>query len=260
MTGLPEPDILSLETVDSTNRYAVDYFDDLADGTLVWAEEQTAGRGRLGRTWLSPKGENLYVSWVVKQLREPLFLAAAAASLAALETLREAADGSSPPFYLKWPNDIYCGEAKIAGILSECVVRETLRGVVVGMGINVNSPESTLRQTGIRAASLHTLTGRVFSLKKMIPQLAKHIHSCYITHLNDPDGLFLRWRSENRLIGRELDFVLPDGRVIRSRFLDIAEDGGAVILDGGERRKFSCGDVRISKDSLDDEKQNDREI
>ena len=250
MTGSPAENILFLNTVDSTNRYASDHFDELADGTLVCAEEQTAGRGRLGRTWLSPKGENLYVSWVVKQLQEPFFLAAAAASLAALDALREAA-GGAVPFYLKWPNDIYCGQDKIAGILSEGVARETLRGIVVGMGINVNSPMETLEQTGIRAASLHTLTGRVFSLKKMIVQLAKHVRSCYITYLNDPNGLFLRWKTENRLIGQELDFVLPDGRVIRSRFLDIAEDGGAVIMDGGRRRNFSCGDVRIAKDSLD---------
>ena len=251
MTSSSDENILFLKTVDSTNRYAAENFDDLADGALVWAEEQTAGRGRLGRTWLSPKGENLYVSWVVKQIRQPLFLAAAAASLAALETLREAAGGSCS-FYLKWPNDIYCGPEKVAGILSEgVVVRETLRGVVVGMGINVNSSAETLSRTGIRAASLRTLTGRVFSLKKMIPELAKHVRSCYITYLNDPNGLFLRWKAENRLIGRELDFVLPNGRVIRSRFLDIAEDGGAVILDGGERRIFSCGDVRIAKDSMD---------
>ena len=69
-------------------------------------------------------------------------------------------------------------------------------------------------------------------------------------YLNDPDGLFARWKEENLLIGQELDFVLPDGRVIRSPFLDIAEDGGAVILDGGRKRIFSCGDVRIAKESL----------
>lgn len=255
MTEDPGLDILFLQTVDSTNRYAVEHFDELSDGTLVWAEEQTAGRGRLGRIWISPKGENLYVSWVVRQLKEPYFLAAAAASLAALETLREAAGGICP-LYLKWPNDIYCGQEKIAGILSECVVRETICGMVVGMGINVNSSAETLKRTGIRAASLHTVTGRFFSLKKMIPQLAKQVRSCYIKYLSDPDGLFLRWKEENRLIGRELDFVLPDGRVIRSRFLDIAEDGGAVILDGGKRRVFSCGDIRIVKGSLTDKNTN----
>lgn len=249
MIDSPADNILFLNTVDSTNRYASDHFDELADGTLVWAEEQTAGRGRLGRSWLSPKGENLYVSWVVKQIREPLFLAAAAASLAVLETLREAADNDLS-FYLKWPNDIYCGPDKVSGILSEGVVRETLRGVIVGMGININSPEATLKQTGIRAASLHSLDGRVFSLKKMILRLAKHVCECYIMYLNDPDGLFARWKEENLLIGQELDFVLPDGRVIRSPFLDIAEDGGAVILDGGRKRIFSCGDVRIAKESL----------
>ena len=250
MTGSPAENILFLNTVDSTNLYASDHFDELTDGALVWAEEQTAGRGRLGRKWISPKGENLYVSWVIKQLREPLFLAAAAASLAVLETLRETAPGGHG-FYLKWPNDIYCGLDKIGGILSEGVAGKTIRGIIVGMGINVNSPAETLKQTGIRAVSLHTLAGHVFSLKKMILLLAKHIRSCYIMYLNDPDGLFARWKAENLLIGRELDFVLPDGRVIRSPFLDIAEDGGAVILDDGEKRIFSCGDVRIAKDSLD---------
>ena len=259
MTDPFADNILFLDTVDSTNRYAADHFDELTDGTLVWAEEQTAGRGRLGRSWLSPRGENLYVSWVVKQIREPFFLAAAAASLAVLETLRETAK-SDLSFYLKWPNDIYCGPDKVSGILSEGVVRETLRGVIVGMGININSPESTLRRTGIRAASLHSLDGRVFSLKKMIHQLAKHVCACYIMYLNDPDGLFARWKAENLLIGQELDFVLPDGRVIRSPFLDIAEDGGAVILDDGRKRIFSCGDVRIAKESLNFKTSKNKEL
>ena len=90
-----------------------------------------------------------------------------------------------------------------------------------------------------------------FSLKKMILRLAKHLRPCYSMYLNDPDGLFARWKSENLLIGRELEFVLPDGRSVRSRFLDITEDGGAAILDGGRKRIFSCGDVRIVKESLD---------
>ena len=75
--------LLELETVDSTNTYAKNNFDVLADGTLVCAEMQTAGRGRLGRHWISPAGTSIYASLVMKRIDQP-FYATAAASLAAL--------------------------------------------------------------------------------------------------------------------------------------------------------------------------------
>ena len=108
--------LLELDRVDSTNTYAKNRFDDLADGTLVCAGMQTAGRGRLGRPWVSPAGTNIYASLVIKRFSDP-FYATGTVSLAALKLLQE--NHPAGDFFIKWPNDLYAGYRKIAGILSE---------------------------------------------------------------------------------------------------------------------------------------------
>lgn len=241
-------DYLYLEQVDSTNQYVRDHFDDLPDGCLVAAKTQTAGRGRLGRQWLSPPEENIYATWVIKQLTEP-YLATAAGSLAVLETLREYAPDVN--FFLKWPNDVYADHAKICGILTEGVTGtgNTLKGAAVGIGININSKAETF--AGLPpAASLASLTGNVFFVKNVISALVKRLSACYITYLNAPDVLFTRWKTENRLIGRELEFQPASGEPFRAVFRDVLRTGEALLETETGVQSFSCGDVRILKESI----------
>ena len=115
----PNINLLELESVDSTNTYAKDNFNVLADGTLVCAEMQTAGRGRLGRRWLSPAGTNIYASLVMKRIDNP-FYATVTSSLSTLAMLFAAWPRGS--FFIKWPNDIYSGCRKISGILCEAAI------------------------------------------------------------------------------------------------------------------------------------------
>ena len=111
-----QPNLLILDEVDSTNTYAREHFDDLPDGTLVVARRQTAGRGRRGRSWLSPPGINFTGSILLKRLEDG-FHAGCLLGVAALSLLRELAP--ELPAYLKWPNDIYVENRKLAGLLSE---------------------------------------------------------------------------------------------------------------------------------------------
>lgn len=241
--------ILFLDRVDSTNLYAKRHFAELEDGVLVAAGEQTAGMGRQGRRWLSPAGENICASYVMKHVREP-YLATAAASLAVLKTLREYDRDSS--YYLKWPNDVYCGMDKICGILSEGVLRRGgggFDGVIAGMGININSTADTLSGAG-HAVSLRMRTGSVFSVKKVLSSLAKYLSACYIKYLNTPEQMYSEWKAENLLIGRMLEFETPDGLKFRAELHDLSRTGDAVLLPAdGVVRIFSCGDVRIMKDT-----------
>jgi len=108
---------LFLDEVDSTNSYALRNFECFESGTLIVARSQSAGRGRKGRSWSSPPGVNVYASLILKGFK---FLPAQASwigSLATLETLRSTAPRLE--FSVKWPNDVLCGDAKIAGVLCE---------------------------------------------------------------------------------------------------------------------------------------------
>ena len=136
--GSPWIEIVCLGATDSTNSRAMELASAGAPhGTIVVADEQTGGRGRRGRRWISPPGRNVYVSLIVRP--EIPNAKAAGLSLAAGVALADAAESAGVAALLKWPNDLYLGERKAAGILVETASEaDALRHAVVGVGINVN--------------------------------------------------------------------------------------------------------------------------
>ena len=132
-----------------------------AEGCVVVADQQTAGRGRLGRSWSSPAGSGIYASVLFRPEREVARMLTIAAGVAVAETIETVA-GISP--VLKWPNDVYLGGGpqsgrKVAGILAEAGVSRGRTWVVVGFGINV-LPASFAPELAARATSLESELGR----------------------------------------------------------------------------------------------------
>jgi len=240
--------LLELETVDSTNTYAKDNFDVLADGTLVCADMQTAGRGRLGRHWISPAGTNIYASLVMKRIDHP-FYATATASLAALNMLLQALPRGG--FFIKWPNDIYSGYRKIAGILCEAVsCGGTIFGVIAGIGVNINLSPQEIDRIDQPAASLLSLSGSLFDVKEMTRILADQLAVYYDKYLTAPAELFAEWKSCNRIIGKTVELTDPAGITRSVLVRDIADNGELVAEKDGVSYRFNCGDVTLSKDDL----------
>ena len=238
--------VLQLETVDSTNTYALRHFAEVADTVLVSAFEQTAGRGRLGRRWFAPPGCNLTVSFAMSRIADG-FHAGAVAGLAVLDLVREAVPGADP--YFKWPNDVYVGDAKLAGILCEGVLtRGALAGVVAGIGVNVNLSAAEAAMVDQRAVSLKMLAGdRDFSVPELAARLAFFLETWYINYDESRERTLAGWRGENRLLGRIVDVVDPAGNVLSGRFGAIGEDGAMILETPSGRRVFRCGDVKIAR-------------
>ena len=245
--------ILHLETVDSTNTYVLRHFSEVADEVLVGAFEQTSGRGRQGRKWIAPPGRNLTVSFGMSRIAAG-FHAGALAGLAVLDLVREAVPGCSP--YLKWPNDVYVGDAKLAGILCEGIVsRGGLSGVVAGVGLNVNFDAAEAAAIGQRATGLKILApDREFSVPELTERLAFFWERWYINYDRDRRSTLAAWRMENRLIGRTVEVVDPQGNVLSGRFSAIDDDGSMILETPCGERVFRCGDVKIAK-GFDPEKQ-----
>jgi len=157
------------ESLSSTNDWAKDYLAVLEHNALllVTADGQTAARGQFGRTWLSPKGENLYASFAffASSQHEPLtfthLLALSAAAV--LNDMRISCR-------LKWPNDLLVNHKKIAGILCETVPMTHL-GVILGIGLNVNMTSNTLKAISQPATSLFCETGQTYCLDKVCNSL-----------------------------------------------------------------------------------------
>ena len=167
--------------IDSTNVHARMIADRGApEGTVVVAEAQLKGKGRRGRSWFSPAGEGIYVSVILRPRVAPseapqLVLMAAVAAAEAL--LAHAA----LPVSVKWPNDILVGGKKIAGILTEMrLAGDRIDHVVIGMGVNVNTPaESLPPEIAAIATSLCADTGRTFSRAGLLRTYLEKLEGWY---------------------------------------------------------------------------------
>lgn len=159
--------IIYLESVDSTNNYLKNIAFKAEPFTVVLSDEQTLGKGRLGREWASQKGTGIFMSILLKPDIEPsqapkITLIAAAAMTKALESVTDMSVG------IKWPNDLIMNQKKVCGVLTEMSAElGSVNYVVVGIGVNVNQesfPE-TLRE---KATSLFLEGKQIYSRKKIL--------------------------------------------------------------------------------------------
>jgi len=171
--------------IDSTNRVAMDLgYTRAAEGTVVLAEEQTAGRGRSGRTWYSERGAGLYVTLLLRPKLSPAQapLLTMLAGLSAHAAIRAQAGLTAE---LKWPNDLMLNGKKIGGILTEMHAEPTqVCFVIVGIGINVNQ-EKFATDISSAASSLRKESGRTHSRLELLVRLLSQFESDYNRFLRE---------------------------------------------------------------------------
>ena len=243
--------ILKLKEVDSTNRYALDNFAELADNTLIIADFQSAGRGRRGRQWISPSGMNLYATYIVKDLKFPIERVLWCGGLAALITITEYAPEAD--VWLKWPNDICCssdrcgGYCKIAGLLAEAWTpfgSNQIGGVVAGIGVNLNMPPDMLAEIDQPAASLFAETGRKVDVAEFAEKLLCNLMKMRQVAEDDPEIFFEIWSSSNGLIGREITLKIDDKTSFTGVVQGVTPNGAIEIKDcNGDVNTFMTGDI-----------------
>lgn len=164
------PRVMLFDTVSSTLDIAHTLGEEGADaGTLVLADEQTAGRGRMGRTWHSEPGRGIWLTLLERPVAdESLSVLSVRIALALAPVLEPFVQ--APPVRLKWPNDVHVDDRKLAGVLVEARWRGTrLDWIAVGVGINVRAP------LGYEAACLAPGTDRLSVLRAVIPSLRRAV-------------------------------------------------------------------------------------
>ena len=162
---------IRLNSVNSTNTYAKQYAKTFARDTItcIVADEQTAGRGRFQRSWLSPPGVNLYTTFFFRLNKDALHLSSLAQVMAASLASVLLKDGLHPK--IKWPNDVLLGNKKLSGVLCETVFHGDEVEVILGVGVNVNMPEQELAQVGQPATSLKVHTGHSWDRAALLAKL-----------------------------------------------------------------------------------------
>lgn len=222
------------------------------DGTVVVAESQTAGKGRLGRRWYSPPGENLYCSVIMRNAPAddlsgwlsavPLLSAVAVAKAV------QAVSGLKPS--LKWPNDILVGDCKLGGLLCESSLSgQSKTFVVVGIGLNVNSRRESFPED-IReiATSIVTETGRLCDRASLLATLLSELELYSDALLTRPPETFLSGYARLcSTLGRRVRVNMAGGEAVEGLADSIAPDGSLRILcnevSGGGTVEVRAGDV-----------------
>jgi len=238
--------LVEFDEVASTNEEAKRLARDGAeDGTLVWAKTQTAGRGRAGRTWDSPRG-NLYFSLVLRPECAPA--EAAQLGFVAAVGLGDALALVLPPmveYRFKWPNDVLMNDCKLAGILLEAegAGKPLLDWLVLGIGVNVRSHPKNVE---FPATSLEYETGVKFATTDILEAFGRHFLS-WVNRWREDGFAPVRaaWRAKAQGLGERIRVRLQD-RTLSGRFLDLDVDG-ALRLDAGKKAggvlRIAAGDV-----------------
>ncbi len=230
------------EEVGSTSDVAVGLAERGApEGTVVVANAQSAGRGRLGRSWASPPGAGLYLSAVLYPPR-PDSLLTLATGVAVSGALVRATGLATA---LKWPNDVFVGRRKLAGILAEAGTAADGRSfVVLGIGINVLAAAYP-PDVAARATSLETELGRAVDRGLVLAELIAAVDAaCVRLREGDAEGVLAEWRHlAAPLLGRPVEW--NEGETHLSGIARDIDAQGALLVDaGGVPRRVVGGEVR----------------
>ncbi len=232
--------------IDSTNKHARELAENGAlEGEIVIAEQQTRGRGRRGRNWISPPFVNLYLSIILRPKLPPAH--AAQITLMAAVALADTVAGFAPdPPAIKWPNDILLGGKKLAGILTESsITAERVNYVVLGIGINLNFPHAlmpdALRQ---RATSLMECSGKTVSREAFLERLIHDLDRCYgILGEAGFDAIAPQWEARFNFRGKRVRVEMGD-ETLAGIAKGIDRDGALIVEDaGGQSHRVFAGDV-----------------
>lgn len=201
VAGIPEPRVHGFLELDSTNAVGLELCrEGAAHGTLVWAEAQHAGRGRLGRVWSSPARVGLYLSLVLRPTRGsgewPLLSLACGWAVAAAiaDATRAEVSEAAKVIRLKWPNDVLLAGRKISGILLEsCTGSGSPGGLVAGIGINVRAGAVP---PGLEAAATSLEEGLVaLPRRRLLVAVMRRVQeACGLFERGGDDALLDRWQ------------------------------------------------------------------
>lgn len=230
--------VLVLDRVDSTNDaiFREDASSPLPSFSFMTAEEQTAGKGRVGKSFLSPYGTGLYLSTIIHgdDAPDPSLITMAAA-VALKEALTEQSDEDVK---IKWVNDLYCNHKKIAGILTEADFSQGKARYVIGLGVNTKTPQNLFEKQALPTAG--SLTGDISR-----NQLAADLMNALYRWIQRPaDEILDAYRKYNLTIGKTIRFAKGD-----IEYTGVAEaiddDGALLVAVEGRTLRLSAGAISV---------------
>jgi BirA family biotin operon repressor/biotin-[acetyl-CoA-carboxylase] ligase len=224
-------DFLYLEEIDSTNRYAKEAVNNIPDQTVVYTYKQTAGRGRLQRKWNYAGADNIYASIVLKPSNEMNEMYSNLTQLLCV-VLAEVFEEYGVEPKIKWPNDIRINGKKISGILAEGVNEGiTLKGIVLGFGVNLNVPQEILDNIDQPATSLNIETGVCINKEEFLKKVINKFCLFYNNFLEE-GFLLIRedYKRRAEFLNKNVSVKVFDKTYV-GKAVDVTENGALKLTD-----------------------------
>lgn len=248
LSHLHQPDLAVIPVIDSTNQYLLERMDQLPSGYACIAEYQQAGRGRRGRKWFSPFGANLYMSMYWRLEQGPA--AAMGLSLVIGIIMAEVIQSlGAPDVRVKWPNDLYLKDRKLAGILVELTGKTgDAAQIVIGAGVNllmrsegtaeINQGWINLQEAGIDIDRNELAAKLLNSLREALPVFERDGLAPFVT----------RWEALDNFINRPVKLLIGD-REVHGIARGIDKQGGLLLEQNGEVKSWVGGEISLRPDN-----------
>ncbi len=234
------PVIIRLRKVSSTMDIAKEFaVKGAPEWTVVIAEEQTSGRGRLGRRWISPRG-GLWFSLILHSktgIHEKLYILPAIAGVSVATTVKDLYGLQAK---LKWPNDIILHEKKLGGILIESLAVGENITHILGIGLNVNIDSTRTGLSDLGAVSIRDVLGREVDISILLKGILNSLLRYFFI---DKKSLLEMYRGLCETIGKRVKIILENS-VVEGTAIDVSHDFSLIVVDDdGQRQRILWGDV-----------------
>jgi len=237
-----------LDKTHSTNDYAIDLLakSNPIEGTVISTHNQTKGRGQIGRSWFSGSNNNLSCSVILKptflQTKDTFYLSMML-GLAVRDTIEHFVSNQS--ICIKWPNDIYVNDEKIAGLLIQSNMQgKSISSCILGIGLNVN--QEIFPSDLPNPISITQITKQKCNLVEVEKALLSNIGK-YYTHLCNGDLLLIKTAYLKSLYkrGEMAEFMKPDNSIFTGEIIGVDESGKLVVKEGLKLHKFNLHEIRL---------------
>ncbi|EEQ17285.1 Biotin--[acetyl-CoA-carboxylase] synthetase [Yersinia intermedia ATCC 29909] len=244
LSYLPAGQVTVLPVVDSTNQYLLDRITELKSGDACVAEYQHAGRGRRGRQWVSPFGTNLYLSmfWRLEQGPAAAMGLSLVVGIVMAEVLRKL---GAEQVRVKWPNDLYLNDKKLAGILVELTGKTgDAAQLVIGAGINLTMRESITNAINQDWINLQE-AGVNIDRNKLTAELLSELRLAVVKFENEGLSAFIsRWREMDNYLDRPVKLIIGNQEIFGiARGID--QQGALLLEQNGNVKPYIGGEISL---------------
>ncbi|CNL99202.1 bifunctional biotin--[acetyl-CoA-carboxylase] ligase/biotin operon repressor BirA [Yersinia proxima] len=244
LSYLPAGQVTVLPVVDSTNQYLLDRITELKSGDACVAEYQQAGRGRRGRQWVSPFGANLYLSmfWRLEQGPAAAMGLSLVVGIVMAEVLHKL---GAEQVRVKWPNDLYLNDKKLAGILVELTGKTgDAAQLVIGAGINLTMRELTTNVISQDWINLQE-AGVIIDRNKLTAELLSELRLAVVKFENEGLAAFIsRWREMDNYLDRPVKLIIGNQEIFGiARGID--QQGALLLEQDGHVKPYIGGEISL---------------